>query len=122
MPYPRPLPAVLQIYRSIRRLHKDLPPALRLVGNNYIRDEFRRHRTADAAFVSHFTAEWARYRDELASQIESQRRRDAEEVVIGRKLTREELDALSDEQVGQLSELRTAARGEERGKAGASGI
>ncbi|KAJ3010993.1 acetate non-utilizing protein 9 [Thoreauomyces humboldtii] len=114
------LPPVLNLYRAIRRLHKKLPPALRVVGNNYVRDEFRRHKKADPPFVSGFLKEWIFYRDTLVDQIQGQAqgqgqhdRRDPTRTMLGRRLDKDLLESLSDQQIGQLHALREAARGKE---------
>ncbi|RKO84865.1 hypothetical protein BDK51DRAFT_43922 [Blyttiomyces helicus] len=89
-----PLPPSLDLYRSIRRLHRNLQPALRALGNQYLRDEFARHRSADPQYVAGFVHEWTLYRDSLrnSSGIEVG-------VPEGRTLKTEELDALSDAQI-----------------------
>ncbi|TPX57039.1 hypothetical protein SpCBS45565_g08288 [Spizellomyces sp. 'palustris'] len=101
----------LQLYRSIRRLHKRLPPALRAVGNGYVKDEFRRHSNADPAFVPGFIQEWARYRDMLQRQVSESPFEPNTSRGLGRKLEEQELNALNDQQLGQLHALREATRG-----------
>ena len=45
--------AMLNLYRSIVRLHrKKLPPALRTMGNTYVRHEFDLHKKANLAQVA----------------------------------------------------------------------
>ncbi|KAI8592617.1 ACN9 protein-like protein, mitochondrial precursor [Geranomyces variabilis] len=104
-------PPVLELYKSIRRLHKRLPPALRAVGNNYVKDEFQRHKKAEPAFVKGFMKEWMAYRDTLRQQV-SQAPFEAGATPIGRKLQSEELDSLSHQQLGQLHALKKAAKGQ----------
>ncbi|KAH6599058.1 hypothetical protein BASA50_003267 [Batrachochytrium salamandrivorans] len=52
MPGNGPSPSdVLQLYRSIRRLHRHMPSALKFIGNRYVRDEFARHRNAQPEYL-----------------------------------------------------------------------
>lgn len=50
---------VLRLYKTILRLHQSLPNELRDLGNQYVRDEFRRHKTAKPEFVTNFMVEWS---------------------------------------------------------------
>ena len=50
---------VLRLYKTILRLHQSLPNELRALGNQYVRDEFRRHKTAQPEFVTNFMVEWS---------------------------------------------------------------
>ena len=46
--------AMLNLYRSIVRLHrKKLPPALRTMGNTYVRHEFDLHKKANLTQATH---------------------------------------------------------------------
>ncbi|KAJ3159742.1 acetate non-utilizing protein 9 [Geranomyces michiganensis] len=104
-------PPALELYKSIRRLHKHLPPALRAVGNNYVKDEFKRHKKAEPAFVVGFMKEWMAYRDTLRQQV-SQGPFQPGATPLGRKLQADELDSLSHQQLGQLHALKKATRGD----------
>ncbi|KAI8903909.1 hypothetical protein DFJ77DRAFT_515591 [Powellomyces hirtus] len=102
------LPPVLQLYKSIRRLHKPL----RAVGNNYVKDEFARHRKAEPAFLAGFISEWTVYRDTLLQQVASSPfEGPAAATQIGKRLEMHQLDALNHQQLGQLHALREAAKG-----------
>ena len=92
----------LGLYRSIRRLHRRMPPALQFLGNQYLRDEFVRHKTASQEHVTPFLQAWTSYKETLEKQLLSQNN-------IGQKL--ENMESLSDAQVGQLYALREAAKG-----------
>lgn len=46
------------LYRRLLRLHRALPPALRALGDRYVRDEFRRHRAVGPAEAQRFLREW----------------------------------------------------------------
>lgn len=50
---------VLRLYKTILRLHQSLPYELKELGNQYVRDEFRRHKTAQPEFVTNFMVEWS---------------------------------------------------------------
>lgn len=50
---------VLRLYKTILRLHQSLPHELKELGNQYVRDEFRRHKTAQPEFVTNFMVEWS---------------------------------------------------------------
>jgi hypothetical protein len=50
---------VLRLYKTILRLHQSLPNELRELGNQYVRDEFRRHKNAQPEFVTNFMVEWS---------------------------------------------------------------
>jgi Complex1_LYR-like len=59
----------LHLYRQIMRIHKDkLPGPFKELGNTYVRDEFRRHRTATTTPEQwkQFIGEWQKYADMLA--------------------------------------------------------
>ncbi|RLW11457.1 hypothetical protein DV515_00001542 [Chloebia gouldiae] len=47
-----------RLYRRILRLHRALPPALRDLGDRYVKEEFRRHRAAGPAEAQRFLREW----------------------------------------------------------------
>ena len=50
---------VLRLYKTILRLHQSLPFELRELGNQYVRDEFRRHKHIQPKFVTKFMVEWS---------------------------------------------------------------
>ncbi|KAL9868496.1 succinate dehydrogenase assembly factor 3, mitochondrial isoform 3-T3 [Geothlypis trichas] len=47
-----------RLYRRILQLHRALPPALRDLGDRYVKEEFRRHRVAGPAEAQRFLREW----------------------------------------------------------------
>ncbi|KAJ3407413.1 hypothetical protein CcCBS67573_g00398 [Chytriomyces confervae] len=117
----------LQLYRSIRRLHKSLPPAFRFMGNKYIRDEWDRHRSVLRAALpdppsavastaelepnadkvrTTFIAEWARYHNVMAEQVNSASRWEESVPKYGVNLESSKLDAMNDQQIGQLHALK----------------
>ncbi|KAJ7412902.1 hypothetical protein BTVI_45013 [Pitangus sulphuratus] len=50
--------AARRLYRRLLRLHRALPPALRDLGDRYVKEEFRRHRAAGPAEAQRFLREW----------------------------------------------------------------
>ncbi|RKO98773.1 hypothetical protein CXG81DRAFT_28428 [Caulochytrium protostelioides] len=131
----------LELYRQIRRCHRMLSPEMSYIGNNYVRDEFRRHRNADPTFVRLFVAQWQAYLEQLRAQLIPQLQQstaaalDAAAVAadasatsaspatagrsaaprrpqVGVKLSEEMMNALNAQQLGQLYALRRSIRGE----------
>ncbi|XP_064266875.1 succinate dehydrogenase assembly factor 3, mitochondrial isoform X2 [Passer domesticus] len=47
-----------RLYRRILQLHRALPPALRDLGDRYVKEEFRRHKAAGPAEAQRFLREW----------------------------------------------------------------
>ena len=50
---------VRRLYKTILRLHRGLPKEVQPLGNNYVRDEFRRHKTCNPTEANIFLNEWA---------------------------------------------------------------
>lgn len=48
----------LRLYRRILKLHKNLPPIPKALGDQYLRDEFRRHKNATQEQITEFIQEW----------------------------------------------------------------
>ena len=46
------------MYKRILVLHRFLPIDLKALGDQYVKDEFRRHKTASPEAVKSFMAEW----------------------------------------------------------------
>lgn len=74
---------------------------MRIVGDAYVREEFRKHKSAAASFLPSFLSEWSGY----ASQLESRSAGGS----LGAALAPEQLAALSPEQKEQLRRLEEAA-------------
>ena len=49
---------VLQLYRWLLRLHQLLPGNMGYIGGQFVKDEFRRHKTAGPEYVVSFMKEW----------------------------------------------------------------
>lgn len=81
------------------------------LGNNYAKDEFKRHKTCNAAEAQVFLIEWTNYAVQLSHQLGlGIKGRPSEKV--GEYLPVNKLDDLRSEQVVQLYELMKAAKGE----------
>ncbi|KAJ3076702.1 acetate non-utilizing protein 9 [Podochytrium sp. JEL0797] len=122
----------LELYRSIRRIHKQLPPALRFMGNKYVRDEWSRHRqvlkdagsSASAVgsqasalvgspesqqWLGNFIQEWTRYLDTMKEQVDAAARWEKPQPEFGVNMNSKLLDSMNDQQIGQLHALKTEA-------------
>ncbi|EPS33891.1 Succinate dehydrogenase assembly factor 3 [Penicillium oxalicum] len=90
----------LQLYRRILRVHRKLDPELRILGDSYVKKEFRAHRTAENPLhIIGFLTEWQLYAQKLEGDS-----------WVGEKIDKSKLDKLSDQQVGQLFELMEAIK------------
>lgn len=49
---------VRALYRRILLLHRALPPDLKALGDQYVKDEFRRHKTVGSDEAQRFMQEW----------------------------------------------------------------
>ncbi|KAJ3499318.1 hypothetical protein NLG97_g413 [Lecanicillium saksenae] len=95
-PDPMALLPPIPLYRRLLRAHrKFLPSEMRILGDEYIKAEFRAHRKVDnPAHLIGFLSEWQMY----AQKIEG-------DAWIGEKIDEGKLAKLSDEQVYQLYDL-----------------
>ncbi|KAF3388341.1 Succinate dehydrogenase assembly factor 3 [Penicillium rolfsii] len=90
----------LQLYRRILRVHRKLDPELRVLGDSYVKKEFRAHRTAENPLhIIGFLTEWQLYAQKLEGDNWA-----------GEKLDKSKLDKLNDQQIGQLFELMQAIK------------
>lgn len=86
------------LYRRLLRAHRQLPNEMRLMGDQYIKSEFRLTRTAENPLhVMAFLSQWKSYLDEVETGLAQEG-----DKWRGRKLDTEALNSLSSEQVGQL--------------------
>ncbi|KAG9253520.1 putative ACN9 family domain-containing protein [Emericellopsis atlantica] len=98
-PSPMALLPPIPLYRRLFRAHrKHLPREMRVLGDEYIKAEFRAHRKVDnPAHLIGFLTEWQLY----AQKVEG-------DAWKGEKIEDGKLQKLSDEQVHQLYELMQA--------------
>ncbi|KAK4188536.1 putative mitochondrial acetate non-utilizing protein 9 precursor [Podospora australis] len=95
-PAPMNLLPPLYLYRRLLRAHrKHLPSEMRLLGDEYVKAEFRAHRNVEnPVHLIGFLTEWQLY----AQKIEG-------DSWAGEKLDQGKIEKMSDEQLGQLYEL-----------------
>lgn len=60
---------VRALYKRILKLHHNLPPDLKSVGDVYVKAEFKHHKSAKPEFVAPFLIQWKEYAELLESQI-----------------------------------------------------
>lgn len=84
-----------------------LPPELQTLGNGYVRDEFKRHKTCNEAEAKVFMVEWTNYAVQLSQQLGI---RGKPKEKIGENLKPEDLDSFKEDQIVQLYELLKAAK------------
>ncbi|PWN43046.1 ACN9-domain-containing protein [Ceraceosorus guamensis] len=99
------LPPLKLLRRILRSHRKYLDANQRSLGDAYVKDEFRRHRSVDQPLqIVAFLAEWKKYLDFLDLQhLEGGQFK-------GRQLDEEKFKKLSDEQLYQLHEFMVAAK------------
>ncbi|KAK8384019.1 hypothetical protein O3P69_016037 [Scylla paramamosain] len=95
------------LYKTILKLHRGLPLELRALGDQYTKDEFRRHKEASVEQSQAFMMEWTNYAITVAKQLGVRGAHTAK--TLGRPLSQGDLDQFNDEQVYQLHELYEAA-------------
>lgn len=95
------------LYKLILRLHCGLPKEVHLIGDEYVKDEFRRHKNASPEKVALFLKEWTRYCMVLSKQLSS---RGIAKGIIGINLDSSLLDHLQSEQLLQLYKLKLEAK------------
>ncbi|KAL4979032.1 hypothetical protein BDW66DRAFT_128411 [Aspergillus desertorum] len=101
----------IPLYRRILRVHrKKLDPEMRILGDSYVKSEFRAHRgTENPLHIIGFLTEWQLYAQKLEGNS-----------WIGEKLDQGKLDKMSDQQLGQLYELMQTIQNKD-GKEGGEG-
>lgn len=100
-PAPMALLPPIPLYRRLLRAHrKHLPAEMRLLGDEYIKSEFRAHRDVENPLhIVAFLTEWQLY----AQKVEG-------EEWVGETIDKAKLDKMSDQQIGQLYELMQATK------------
>ncbi|KAJ2983775.1 hypothetical protein NQ176_g464 [Zarea fungicola] len=106
-PDPMALLPPIPLYRRLLRAHrKHLPSDMRVLGDEYVKAEFRAHRKVDnPAHLIGFLSEWQMY----AQKIEG-------DSWVGEKLDQGKLAKLSDEQIHQLYELMQSIEKHRKGE------
>ncbi|KAI3323596.1 ACN9-domain-containing protein [Xylariaceae sp. AK1471] len=100
-PAPMAILPPIPLYRRLLRAHrKHLPTEMRLLGDEYIKAEFRAHRNVDnPAHLIGFLTEWQLY----AQKIEG-------DTWVGEKIDPAKVEKMSDQQIGQMYELMMAIK------------
>ncbi|KAM6899853.1 succinate dehydrogenase assembly factor 3, mitochondrial [Xenentodon cancila] len=96
---------VRSLYKRILVLHRFLPVDLRALGDQYVKEEFRRHRHATPEEARSFVGEWENYKDTLQTQVLESAGRQLCSVKFGTHLSEGKLNDFENEQIGQLYEL-----------------
>ncbi len=100
---PPPFLPPVKLYRRLLRAHRKLDADMRAVGDNYIKDEFRRHRSIDNPLqIVGFLSSWKMYLDQLEVQ------QGQPGGFRGQRLDPQLLEKMSDEQIYQIHDLMTA--------------
>ncbi|TYZ65476.1 hypothetical protein PybrP1_005040 [[Pythium] brassicae (nom. inval.)] len=91
---------MLRLYRRILTLHRaKLAPQMRVLGDQYVRDEFKRHKDAAPKFVPLFVREWEQYEQFMRQKQDR----------FGKELSAEEKALFDGEQQERLRSLQEAA-------------
>ncbi|KAL6457610.1 hypothetical protein MHYP_G00345730 [Metynnis hypsauchen] len=94
---------VRSLYKRILMLHRFMPIDLRALGDQYVKDEFRRHKSASPEEVKLFMKEWEDYKKTLQAQmLEAAGNK---KLLFGSDLSEQKLQDFQDDQIGQLYEL-----------------
>ncbi|KAJ2493826.1 hypothetical protein IWW37_000212 [Coemansia sp. RSA 2050] len=106
----------LHLYRSILRVHRYMPREMRFVGDQYVRSEFRSHRSvSDKRFLEPFFAQWTSYLHLLQEQTDRKAAGGSADSGstrhIGKDLDPHVADMLEDDKAEQLLELHNASIG-----------
>ncbi|XP_044147700.1 succinate dehydrogenase assembly factor 3, mitochondrial [Bufo gargarizans] len=96
---------VRSLYKKILLLHRTLPLHLRALGDQYVKDEFRRHKDVGRAEAKLFMKEWEDYAAMLWEQAKQGIEHSEAKGHYGAPLTENKLDYFNEEQIGQLHEL-----------------
>ena len=88
----------LRLYRALLRSHRAvLPVVMRDLGDSYVREEFKRHKSAQPQHLNAFFREWLGYLTQMNSQGQGS---------YGAHLPEEYLSTLSTEQKQMIDQLR----------------
>ncbi|KAG7325853.1 hypothetical protein KOW79_010778 [Hemibagrus wyckioides] len=103
MASPAHVSRVRALYKRILMLHRFMPIDLRTLGDQYVKEEFRRHKSAGPEQVQYFMKEWEDYKDTLQTQVLEAA--GSRKLAFGADLSERQLRDFQDEQIGQLYEL-----------------
>ncbi|CAE7168024.1 unnamed protein product [Rhizoctonia solani] len=96
------------LLRRLLRVHRSLPTEMRILGDDYVKAEFKRHQKIDnPVHIIGFLSQWKMYLDQLEQQANSA---GGFERFTGRRLDPTIFEKMSSEQIGQLYELMHASK------------
>ncbi|KAF9457868.1 hypothetical protein BDZ94DRAFT_1174785 [Collybia nuda] len=94
----------IPLYRRLLRAHRALPSDMRMLGDNYIKSEFRLHKdVTNNVHIIGFLSQWKMYLDQLPVGPDSKS-------FAGKKLDPTVFEKMSGEQLGQLYEVMHATK------------
>ncbi|CEF64223.1 Protein ACN9 homolog, mitochondrial [Strongyloides ratti] len=93
----------LILYKRILRLHYGLPSELKILGDGYVKEEFRRHKDATPEHSLLFLKEWTEYCTSLSKQLSG---KGLVEGNLGQNLNPEIIDKMDEDKLYQLYELK----------------
>ncbi|KAJ2501935.1 hypothetical protein GGI11_007755 [Coemansia sp. RSA 2049] len=123
------------LYRRLLRVHRLLPREIRFVGDQYVRAEFRNHRSVtDQRLLDQFFKQWVMYLETMEhTAMKNNSKKQSSNGVssgggaswdVGKHLDRETVESLDDDKAEQLLDLHRASTGggggDNNGKAGGS--
>ncbi|CAH2282460.1 succinate dehydrogenase assembly factor 3, mitochondrial [Pelobates cultripes] len=100
---------VRTLYKKILLLHRTLPLHLKALGDQYVKDEFRRHKNIAPQEAQLFMKEWEAYATVLLKQAKEEWGTAGGKKRYGTELSEEKLNYFREEQIGQLLELMQEA-------------
>ncbi|CAE6451844.1 unnamed protein product [Rhizoctonia solani] len=96
------------LFRRLLRVHRYLPTEMRVLGDDYVKAEFKRHQKIDnPVHIIGFLSQWKMYLDQLEQQSNSA---GGFERFTGRRMDPTVFEKMSSEQIGQLYELMHATK------------
>lgn len=93
------------LYKTCLKLHKGLPTHMQMLGDAYVKDEFKRHKTATPEQAQIFMEAWAKYAMTVSKQIGVKGMKRGSSSVLGDAFKPEDFDMFTSEQLVQLYEL-----------------
>ncbi|CAE6476551.1 unnamed protein product [Rhizoctonia solani] len=101
-----------RLYRRLLRVHRNLPTEMRILGDDYVKAEFKRHQKIDnPVHIIGFLSQWKMYLDQMEQQANSA---GGFERFTGRRMDPTVFEKvryeMSSEQIGQLYELMHATK------------
>lgn len=96
---------VRRLYKRILKAHTRLPDDLKFVGDKYVKEEFKRHKSAESGYVEVFMNQWKVYVENIEQQIKINQPNK-----FGNNLPEEVIERdFNDSHIVQLYELKQAA-------------